>query len=668
MAEIAVGIDLGTSNTCVSLMRDGKVEVLENAFGERTSASVVHFHDDGSVEVGNSAKAKVIHSPAETVSSAKRLIGRYYFSEEVKKAQAVYAYEIVEATNHSVRIKIREEEFSLPEISAMVLREMKQIAERHVGESVTKAVITVPAYFNDNQRQATKDAGRIAGLEVLRILNEPTAAALAYGFGMGLNQRVAVYDLGGGTFDVSVLEIGKDIFEVLATCGDTFLGGDDFDDRIIDRLADGFVAEHNLNPRNDPYAFEKLKLAAETAKNQLSIDEEAHISIPDVLTTEDGTVLGIEHTITRAEFGVLVHDLIQRTFKVCDEAMQQSDLTVRDLDGVILVGGPTRLPIIRDAVEAYFQQPPRQDVDPDEVVAMGAAIHAASLVGEAQDAMLLDVTPLDLRIGVAGGLAEPVIERNTPVPIEQTRTFTTFQDHQESVKIRVYQGDHRMAEDNALLGEFEFSGFTKGPRADVKIDVTFEIDADGIVNVTASNQITGEAASTQITLSSGLGEEQIEQIIENDVAGRVTTPTTAGPTTTGEEQDTELSPTRSVAAAPEPTSAEESSLFGDGSADLSEGRPDNLQPESSVPATGGSKSAEESYDIIMGAAPESDGLGEVAGEDAGDEIDLDELYDEELIQLTEEAVDQGGNVDDGLFDTSGADLASPEIELTEEEK
>ena len=274
MAEIAVGIDLGTSNTCVSMMQNGEVKVLENAFGERTSASVVHFHEDGSVEVGNSAKAKVIHAPAQTVRSAKRLIGRYHFSEEVKKAQAVYAYEIVEAPNHGVRIEIREEEFSLPEISAMVLREMKQIAERHAGDNVTQAVITVPAYFNDNQRQATKDAGRIAGLDVLRILNEPTAAALAYGFGMGLNQRVAVYDLGGGTFDISVLEIGKDIFEVLATCGDTFLGGDDFDDRIIDLLADDFVGKDRINPRNDPFAYEKLKLAAENAKKALSIDEE----------------------------------------------------------------------------------------------------------------------------------------------------------------------------------------------------------------------------------------------------------------------------------------------------------------------------------------------------------------------------------------------------------
>jgi len=647
MAEIAVGIDLGTSNTCVSIMQDGEVKVLDNAFGERTSASVVHFHEDGSVEVGNSAKAKVIHAPAQTVSSAKRLIGRYHFSEEVKKAQAVYAYEIVEAPNHGVRIEIREEEFSLPEISAMVLREMKQIAERHIGDKVTKAVITVPAYFNDNQRQATKDAGRIAGLDVLRILNEPTAAALSYGFGMGLNQRVAVYDLGGGTFDISVLEIGKDIFEVLATSGDTFLGGDDLDDRIIDLLADDFVGKYKINPRNDPYAYEKLKLAAENAKKALSIDEETHVAIDEVMKSAEGETLGLERTITRSEFSQLTHDLVMRTFKVCDEALQQSDLTVRDLDGVILVGGPTRLPMIREAVAHYFQQEPRVDVDPDEVVSMGAAIHAASLVGEAPDSMLLDVTPLDLRIGVAGGLAEPVIERNTPIPIEQTRTFTTFQDHQESVQIRVYQGDHRQADDNAMLGQFEFSEFNKGLRSDVKIDVTFEINADGIVNVTASDQATGQEASTQITLSSGLAEEQIERIIEQDVAGRVATAAKAAAAAqkqirpimnSGDVSGTTTAKVTGVAYSP----------FGDGKTDLS-GVDDN----------------------------------EIKLEDVS-EAELDLIDDDELIQLTQEAdmnigadgitldmpADQApDDDDDGLFDTSGGDLAAgPEVQLTDEEK
>ena len=645
MAEIAVGIDLGTSNTCVSMMQDGQVKVLDNAYGERTSASVVHFHDDGSVEVGNSAKAKVIHAPAQTVSSAKRLIGRYHFSEEVKKAQAVYAYEVVEAANHGVRIEVREEEFSLPEISAMVLREMKQIAERHAGESVTKAVITVPAYFNDNQRQATKDAGRIAGLEVLRILNEPTAAALAYGFGMGLNQRVAVYDLGGGTFDISVLEIGKDIFEVLSTCGDTFLGGDDFDDRIVDLLADEFVGRFGINPRNDPYAYEKLKLAAENAKKALSVDEETRVAIDDVMKNDAGEALGLERTITRAEFAQLTQDLVMRTFKVCDEALQQSDLTVRDLDGVILVGGPTRLPIIREAVAHYFQQEPRVDVDPDEVVSMGAAIHAASLVGEAQDSMLLDVTPLDLRIGVAGGLAEPVIERNTPVPIEQTRTFTTFQDHQESVQIRVYQGDHRQAEDNTLLGQFEFSGFEKGLRSDVRIDVTFEIDADGLVNVAAADQRTGEAASTRIALSSGLAEQEIEKIIERDLAGRVATGV-AAEKAAGEQIQPIAVAGEEPSAATARVAVDADSPFGDGNEDLSTGR-------------------EEELDL--------DGLDV---EDA--EFDL--VDDEELRQLTQEAGDDfldqditldvpaGADASEGFFETSVTNLSGTDLDLTEDEK
>ncbi|MCH7599601.1 MAG: Hsp70 family protein [Myxococcales bacterium] len=494
-------------------MRNNKLEVLSNAFGEKTTASVVAFHEDGSITVGNAARANIIHHPASTVSSAKRLIGRYHFSEEVRKAQAICSYKIVEGPNHGVRIHVRDEDFSLPEISAMVLREMKQVAEARLNTEVTKAVITVPAYFNDNQRQATKDAGEIAGLEVLRILNEPTAAALAYGFGKGLEQKVAIYDLGGGTFDISVLEIGQDVFEVLSTCGDTFLGGDDFDDRILDLLADEFVAKEGINPRNDPYALEKLKVAAEAAKRGLSVEDEVEIRIPDLLVGEDGETRSLERTITTQEFGELVQDLVGRTFKVCDEALQQADLTVRDLDGIILVGGPTRLPIIRDAVKSYFQQEPQLNVDPDEVVAMGAAIHAASLVSSTQDAYLLDVTPLDLRIGVAGGLAEPIIERNTPVPIEQSRSFSPFKDFQESVKLKVYQGGSRQSEENELLGQFEFSGFTPGPRSKTSIEVRFEINADGIVNVIARDPASGQEASTKITLSSGLSDNEIDSII-----------------------------------------------------------------------------------------------------------------------------------------------------------
>jgi molecular chaperone DnaK len=514
MSEIAIGIDLGTSNSCVSVMRGGTVEVLANAYGENTTASVVAFRDDGTINVGNAAKANIIHNPRHTVHSSKRLIGRYYFSEEVKKAQAICSYEIVDAENHALRIKIDEELFSLPEIAAMILSEMKSIAEARLGQPVTKAVITVPAYFNDNQRQATKDAGRIAGLEVLRILNEPTAAALAYGFGKGLSQRVAVWDLGGGTFDISVLEIGDDVFEVLSTSGDTFLGGEDFDDRLIDLLADEFAERTGINLRNNPYALEKLKVAAEGAKKGLSIDSEVEIRIPDVIQLQDGTTHSIERRLTSEEYAVLVNDLIQRTFKVCDEALQQAGVVARDLDGVILVGGPTRLPMIRSTVRDYFQQEPKANVDPDEVVAMGAAIHAASLVSPEHEAYLLDVTPLSLRIGIAGGLAETVIERNTPVPIEQTRTFTTFRDMQESVEIRVYQGESQEAEENELLGQFCFSDYAKAARGDVQIDVTFEINTDGIVNVTAKDRATGKAASTRITLSSGLSEGEITNIIE----------------------------------------------------------------------------------------------------------------------------------------------------------
>ncbi|HEY8495366.1 MAG TPA: Hsp70 family protein, partial [Myxococcota bacterium] len=347
----------------------------------------------------------------------------------------------------------------------------------------------------------------------LRLLNEPTAAALAYGFGKGLTQRVAVYDLGGGTFDISILEIGSDVFEVLSTCGDTFLGGEDFDDRVIDLLADEFMAKHRINLRQDRHALEKLKAAAEQAKKDLSVDEQSTIRIADVARDASGQGLHLERVLTNTEFSRLVSDLIQRTFKVCDEALQQANLTVRDLDGVILVGGPTRLPLIREAVSQYFQREPKGDVDPDQVVAMGAAIHAASLVGEERDSCLLDVTPLSLRIGVAGGLAETVIERNTPVPIEQTSVFTTFQDFQQSVKIRVYQGESRHQQENELLGEFEFSGFKRARRGEVKIEVTFEIDTDGIVNVTARDPDTGQAASTQIHLSSGLSEEEIQALV-----------------------------------------------------------------------------------------------------------------------------------------------------------
>ncbi len=510
--DVTIGIDLGTSNSCVCAMLDGKPTVLANRSGEQVIASVVAFRDGGQIEVGNAAKAGIILDPKHTVSSAKRLIGRYFFSEEVRKARAVCRYEIVPGENHGVRIKIREEEFSLPEISAFVLKEMKEIAEFALGQPVSGAVITVPAFFNDNQRQATKDAGRIAGLEVLRILNEPTAAALAYGYGRDLRQKVAIYDLGGGTFDVSVLEIGEDVFEVLATCGDTYLGGDDFDDRVIDLLADKVQSEHQVNVRSDPYAFAKLRMAAEGAKIKLATSDTAEISITDLIE-HDGKQIALSYSLTAKEFDKLTRDLILRTFKVCDEALQQSGLTVRDLNGVILVGGPTRLPSIRKAVKDYFQREPEIDINPDEIVAIGAAIHAASLASSDTGSYLLDVTPLSLRLGIAGGLSETIIERNSPVPIDHTRVFTTVADNQDTIAVRIYQGEARQAEGNTLLGEFEFSGFEPGPRGQVKIEVAFSISTEGIVTVQARDPKTGAESSTTVSMSSGLSEEQIQEII-----------------------------------------------------------------------------------------------------------------------------------------------------------
>jgi molecular chaperone DnaK len=634
MAEIAVGIDLGTSNSCVSVSLHGRVDVLPNAYGESTTASVVNLAEDGSITVGNAARANIIHDPKNTIYSAKRLIGRYFFSEEVKKAQAICSYKIVEGENHSVRIEVREEVFSLPEVGAMVLRELKSIAESRLGRPVHKAVVTVPAYFNDNQRQATKDSARIAGLEVLRILNEPTAAALAYGFGKGLNQRVAVYDLGGGTFDISVLEIGDDVFEVLATSGDTFLGGDDFDDRIIDLLAEEFLAKEGINLRNEPYALEKLKVAAEDAKKALSLEDEAEIRIPDVITGPDGRTRSFERTLTSRDFSTLVTDLLQRTFKVCDEALQQAGLVGRDLDGVILVGGPTRLPVVRSAVAEYFQQEPRSDVDPDEVVAMGAAIHAASLTNEGTDAYLLDVTPLSLQIGVAGGLSETVIERNTPVPIEQSRPFTTFRDHQESVTIRVYQGESREAQENELLGQFEFSGFKKGRRGEVEIDVSFEINTDGIVNVKALDQATGKVASTRITLSSGLSEGEIQDIVDRGVADRVTTQG-ANPPELVEDRELE-----------DPACDDLVPLESSPSSDPV---PDELEVDLSS-------------DAIGGAAPGSEL--EAADDDGAVLLDVD---DSELGELTEELEildtdESGSDTAFSLFDDASVDLSDEDLD------
>ncbi len=524
MAEKVIGIDLGTSTSAVGVVEDGVAKIIANDKGETIHPSVVAFLEDGSRIVGSDAKSKLLVDPENTVYSAKRLIGRKFFSSEVKKAQAICSFKIVEGDNQDVRIEIRGNQYSLSEISSFILMEMKRIAEAYLGEEVKRAVITVPAYFNDGQRQATKDAGTIAGMQVLRIINEPTSAALAYGFGKGLQQRIAIYDLGGGTFDISVLEIGDDIFEVISTAGDTYLGGDDFDDRFIDYLAETFFKEHNIDLRTDKLALQKLKDAAERGKWDLSENLETEVAISAIADTVGGAI-DLRANITRNYFAKLVYDLIQKTFKVCDEALQNAALTVDQLESVILVGGPTKMSIIKEAVESYFFKTPQSGINPEEVVALGAAIQGNALMEASSSSLLLDVTPMSLGIATAGGLMDRLIARNTPIPTEMSRIYTTTRDNQESVNIRIYQGENRMYEENEPLGEVRLAGIRPGRKGEPKVKVTFEINADGIVEVDAEDVDTGQAQHTTLNISGGLSREEIDKLRskydgDSDVAAR----------------------------------------------------------------------------------------------------------------------------------------------------
>lgn len=509
--EKVLGIDLGTSTSCVAILMDGKPFVIPDKDGVKIQPSIVNFRPDGRILVGKEAKPYVIQDAENTVNSAKRLIGRKYFSAEVKKAKALMPYKIMEGENNSVQIKIQDKIYTLQETSAMILKKMKSIAEEYFGEQINKAVITVPAYFNDNQRAATKDAGKIAGLEVLRIINEPTAAALAYGYGKDIRQRVVLYDLGGGTFDVSILELGDDVFEVVSTSGDTYLGGEDLDDRIIDWASEQFMAKHNVDLRKDRGSLQQLKDAAEQAKKELSINEKANIFIPAV-TADTSGFIDLDLEISRETFNSLITDLIQRTFKVCDEAMQMARFTPSDIDGVIMVGGPTRIPVVQDSVKSYFQREAQAGINPDEVVAMGACIQAAALAGESRDVVLVDLTPLSLGIEIRGNLVERIVEINTPLPADYTKIFTTTMDNQESVKIRVFQGEGRKASENELLGEFTLTGLPKKPAGQVRVAVQFEIDTNGILNVTAKDVETGRMQSVRLQASGRLSDEKLQQL------------------------------------------------------------------------------------------------------------------------------------------------------------
>ncbi|VVT15747.1 molecular chaperone DnaK [Erythrobacter sp. EC-HK427] len=513
-----IGIDLGTTNSCVSVMEGGKPKVIENSEGARTTPSIVAFTKDGERLIGQPAKRQAVTNPDNTLFAIKRLIGRRFEDPTTKKDMDLVPYNIVKGKNGDAWVNAGGEDYSPSQISAFILQKMKETAESYLGETVTKAVITVPAYFNDAQRQATKDAGQIAGLEVERIINEPTAAALAYGMDKNDGKTIAVYDLGGGTFDISVLEIGDGVFEVKSTNGDTFLGGEDFDNVIVEYLADQFKSKENMDLRKDKLALQRLKEAAEKAKIELSSSQQTEVNLPFITARmEDGssTPLHLVETITRSKLEQLVGDLIKRTLEPCKKALEDAGVSKDGIDEVILVGGMTRMPKVREIVEEFFGSKPHTGVNPDEVVAMGAAIQAGVLQGDVKDVLLLDVTPLSLGIETLGGVFTRMIDRNTTIPTKKTQVYSTAEDNQNAVTIRVSQGEREMAADNKLLGQFDLVGIPPAPRGVPQIEVTFDIDANGIVNVSAKDKGTGKEQQIRIQASGGLTDSDIEQMVQD---------------------------------------------------------------------------------------------------------------------------------------------------------
>ncbi len=512
MARI-VGIDLGTTNSVCAIMEGGEPTIIPSSEGGRLFPSVVAVNPKtGERMVGQVARRQAVTNPDNTIFSIKRLMGRKYSDPEVGKARKVLPYKITEQPNGDAWVEMGDKSYSPPEISAMILQKIKQDAEAYLGEPVVEAVITVPAYFNDSQRQATKDAGKIAGLKVLRIINEPTASSLAYGLGKGVEQRIAVYDLGGGTFDISILDVGDEVFEVLSTNGDTYLGGDDFDQRIINWVADEFKKEQGIDLRQDRMALQRLKEAAEKAKIELSTTLQTEINLPFITADASGPK-HLQMTLTRAKLEQLVDDLIQKSIAPCQQALKDAKLTQADIGEVILVGGMTRMPAVQEAVRKFFSREPHKGVNPDEVVALGAAIQAGVLTGEVKDVLLLDVTPLTLSIETLGHVATPLIERNTTIPTKKSQIFSTAADGQTSVEINVLQGERPMAKDNKSLGRFILDGIPPAPRGIPQIEVTFDIDADGILHVSAQDKATGREQSITITASSGLSKDEVERMV-----------------------------------------------------------------------------------------------------------------------------------------------------------